>query len=165
MSKLCRTMVLMLAVVASLSGCAQPPRYDEVAGTLAPVAPNLARIYAYRGPGVYEGLAWVPILINGAQAGAVGPGQVIMRDVPPGTYIIAAATQGLYPGQDKVVPLAPGQTVYMKVTTIRGLNPSSTRTQPQNTYVIVIVDPEVARQEIQGLALSSENRTGGKPSG
>jgi hypothetical protein len=158
-------MLLILAVVATVTSCAQPPRYDEVATTLPPLAPNLARIYAYRGPGVYEGLAWVPILLNGAQSGAVGPGQVIMRDVVPGTYIIGAATQGLYPGQDKVVPLAPGQTVYVKVTTIRGLNPSSTRTQPMNTYVAVIVDPEIGRQEIAGLAFVAAGRAGARPAG
>ena len=158
MSRLYRTMLLMLAVVATVSGCAQPPRYDEIAHTLPPLSPGQARIYAYRGPNVYEGLERVPILLNGRQAGAVGPGQVTMIDVMPGPYAIEAATQGLVPNQVIPADLAPGQTIYVKVTTVRGLNPQSQTSRQMNTHVAVLMDPAVAQQEIAGLAFISSER-------
>ena len=155
MGRFWRQLLLFLAVTVSVTGCAQPPRYVDVAASVPPVAPWQARIYAYREPGVYEGLDWVPILLNGQQAGAVGPGQVIMRDVVPGTYSIEAASQGVYPGQTKVVALAPGQTIYVKVTTLRGMIPTSRRDRPAFTYIAVLMDPAIARQEIAGLAYTA----------
>ena len=156
---------LLLVLLVALGACAQPPTFEQVAPTLQPLPPNMARILVYRDYETYDSLAWAPMFFNGVRAGAVGPGYVMMRDVPPGTYDIAVASQGLYPNQDKVVVAAPGQTFYAKIETLRGLDPSANRPVPLTTYVVVLVDPEIARREITHLWYTAENRKGLAASG
>jgi uncharacterized protein DUF2846 len=151
---------LVLVVLAALGACAAPPTFEQIAPTLPPLAPNMARIFVYRDYETYEGLAWVPVFLNGIEVGAVGPGYVMMRDVPPGTYDIAVASQGLYPNQDKVVLAAPGQTFYAKIETVRGLDPTANRPVPLTTFVVVLVDPEIARREIAHLWYIAERQRG-----
>lgn len=138
---------LLLVLLAALGACAQPPTFEQIAPTLPPLSPNMARIFVYRDSD-YQALEWVPVFFNGARIGAVGPGYVMMRDVPPGTYDIAVASQGLYPNQDKVVLAAPAQTFYAKIETVRGLDPSANRPVPLTTFVVVLKQPEVAQPEI-----------------
>jgi len=141
----------VLLVLLALGACAQPPTFEQIAPRLPPLPPNMARIFVYRDYETYQSLAWAPVFFNGARVGAVGPGYVMMRDVPPGTYDIAVASQGLYPNQDKVVVAAPGQTFYAKIETLRGLDPTADRAVPLTTFVVVLVDPETARREIAHL--------------
>ncbi len=103
---------LLLVLVAALGACAAPPTFEQIAPSLPPLPPDGARIFVYRDYETYQSLAWAPVFFNGVRIGAVGPGYVMMRNVPAGTYDIAAASQGLYPNQDKVVVAAPGQTFY-----------------------------------------------------
>jgi hypothetical protein len=149
----------LLLVLAALGACAKPPTFAQIAPTLPPLAPNTARIFVYRDPD-YQALQWVPVFFNGARVGTVGPGYVMMRDVPPGTYDIAVASQGLYPNQDKVVAAAPGQTFYAKVGTVRGIDPSASRPVPLTTFVVVLVDPETAQREIAQRWYTTQTRKG-----
>ena len=160
-----RVFRLVLVLLAALGACAAPPTYEQIAPTLPPLAPNMARIFVYRDYETYQSLAWVPVFLNGVRVGAVGPGYVMMRDVPPGTYDIAVASQGLYPNQDKVVVAAPGQTFYAKIETLRGLDPSADRAVPLTTFVVVLIDPEIARREIAHLWYTAERQKGLAASG
>ena len=153
-----RVFRLVLVLLAALGACAAPPTYEQVAPTLPPLAPDMARIFIYRDYETYQSLAWVPAFLNGVRVGAVGPGYVMMRDVPPGTYDIVVASQGLYPNQDKVVVAAPGQSFYAKIETLRGLDPSADRAVPLTTFVVVLVDPEAARREIAHLWYIAERQ-------
>ena len=155
-----RVFRLVLVLLAALGACAAPPTYEQIAPTLPPLAPNMARIFVYRDYETYQSLAWVPVFLNGVRVGAVGPGYVMMRDVPPGTYDIAVASQGLYPNQDKVVVAAPGQSFYAKIETLRGLDPSADRAVPLTTFVVVLIDPEIARREIAHLWYIAERQRG-----
>ena len=155
-----RVFRLVLVLLAALGACAAPPPYEQIAPTLPPLAPNMARIFVYRDYETYQSLAWVPVFLNGVRVGAVGPGYVMMRDVPPGTYDIVVASQGLYPNQDKVVVAAPGQTFYAKIETLRGLDPSADRAVPLTTFVVVLIDPEIARREIAHLWYIAERQRG-----
>jgi hypothetical protein len=155
-----RVFRLVLVLLAALGACAAPPTYEQIAPTLPPLAPDMARIFIYRDYETYQSLAWVPVFLNGVRGGAVGPGYVMMRDVPPGTYDIAVASQGLYPNQDKVVVAAPGQTFYAKIETLRGLDPTADRAVPLTTFVVVLVDPEAARREIGHLWYTAERQRG-----
>ena len=163
MSRGLRLLTVLLAMVGACVPA--PPTFEQVAPTLPPVAPSMARIFVYRDYETYTSPAWVPVFFNGVRVGAVGPGYVLMRNVPPGTHDIAVASQGLYPNQDKVVVAAPGQAFYAKIEALRGLDPSADRAVPLVTYVVVLVEPEVARREIAHLWLVAEKAKGPALSG
>ncbi|HEX7968447.1 MAG TPA: hypothetical protein VF502_09520 [Stellaceae bacterium] len=163
MRAIARRLFLLLALAAA--GCAEPPTFDQVAPSLPPVPPGAARIFVYRDYEPYQSLSWVPAFIDGYNVGAVGPGHVIMRDVPPGTHDIAVASQGLYPNQDKVVTLAPGQVAFAKITSFKGLDPTANRAVPLTTFVVTLVDPETARREIGHLWYTARRQKGPAVSG
>ena len=143
---------LFLLALLAAAGCAQPPTFDQLSATLPPVPINAARIFVYRAFEPYQSLSWVPIFVNGATIGAVGPGHVLMRDLPPGTYVIEAKSQGLWPEQAKTVIVAPGQSVYAKVQSFKGLDPTvNNREVLLATFVVVLVDTATGRREIGPL--------------
>jgi hypothetical protein len=146
-------------LLAAIGGCAEPVRYAQVAPSLAGPPPGMARIVVYR-DWSYQTPSWVPVFFNGTRVSAVGPGYVMLRDVPPGTYDISVASQGLYPNQNKVVVAAAGQTFYAKVETIRGIDPSANRPVPLTTFVVVLVDPELAQREIAPLWYTAQKQKG-----
>ncbi len=156
---------LFLFVALAAAGCAHPPTFDEVAASLPPPPPGAARIFVYRAFEPYQSLSWVPVFFNGANVGAVGPGHVILRDVPAGTYNIAVASQGLYPNQNRVVTLAPGQAAYAKITSFKGLNPTANRAVPLTTFVVTLVDPVNAQREIGQLRYMARRQKGAAVSG
>ena len=140
-----------LLLMLALAGCANnAPTFDEVEPTL-PRPPGTARFIIYRNFEPNQSLSWVPVFIDRATVGAVGPGFVIVRDMPPGTYTLEAKSQGLWPGQAQTVTVEAGQTVYAKITSFRSRNPSSIGGTLQTTFVLNFVDPALARQEIGRL--------------
>ena len=116
----------------------------------------MARVYLYRAFEPYQSLAYVPVFLNRADIGAVGPGKVLFRDVTPGTYTIAAKSAGLWPDQTKTVALGAGQTVYAKIESFRGLDPTSNVPVPQTTFVVVLIAPEIAEREMGRLLLETK---------
>jgi hypothetical protein len=53
--------------------------------------------------------------VNGLEIGGVGPGQVLVCDLPPGTYTIAPRAEHLWPNQAKTVRVGVGQAIYANV--------------------------------------------------
>ena len=151
--------LISLLLLTATGGCAEPVRYAQVAPSLAGPAPGLARIVVYR-DWSYQSPSWVPVFFNGARVSAVGPGYVMLRDVPPGTYDISVASQGLYPNQNKVVTGAAGQTFYAKIETVRGIDPTANRPVPLTTFVVVLVDPAIAQREIAPLWYTAQKQKG-----
>lgn len=148
---------LSLLLLAAVGACAQPLSYAQIAPSLAGPPPGLARIVVYR-DWSYQSPSWVPVFFNGARVSAVGPGYVMLRDVPPGTYDISVASQGLYPNQNKIVAAAPGQTFYAKIETVRGLDPGANRPVPLTTFVVVLVEPAIAQREIAPLWYTAQRQ-------
>jgi hypothetical protein len=143
--------LLLLLAVAATAACATPPTFDAVSARVPPPAAGAARIFVYRDYKPYQSLEWVPVFFNGAEIGAVGPGHVLLRDVAPGTYTIAALSQGLWPDQAKTLIVAPGQTVFAKIESFKGLDPNANRLAPLVTYVVVLKDTATGRREIGPL--------------
>ncbi len=139
---------LVPLVALAAAGCASPPTFDQVSATLPPIPAGEARIFVYRDYEPYQSLAWVPVFFNGATIGAVGPGHVLKRDVAPGTYKIEAKSEGLWPDQAKTVRVAAGDFVFAKIESFNGLDDSGGGDELQATFVVVLVDPLVARREI-----------------
>ena len=142
---------LVLLLVLAAAGCASPPTFDQVGATLPPIPTGEARIFVYRDYEPYQSLSWVPVFFNGATIGAVGPGHVLMRDVPPGTYKIEPKSEGLWPDQAKTVRIAAGDSVFAKVASFAGLNATGSGDELEATFVVVLVDPVAARREIGTL--------------
>jgi hypothetical protein len=152
-------LLLSLLLLAAIGACAQPLSYAQVAPSLTGPPPGMARLVVYRDFS-YQSPSWVPVFFNGARVSAVGPGYVMLRDVPPGTYDISVASQGLYPDQNKIVAAAPGQIFYAKIETVRGLDPSANRPVPLTTFVVVLVEPEIAQREIAPLWYTAQQTAG-----
>ncbi len=151
MAAAARRVWLLLAL--GLAGCAGAgPRFDDIAAGLPPVPQGAARIFIYRDFEPYQSLSWVPVFFNGATIGAVGPGHVLLRDVPPGAYRIEAQSEGLWPDQAKVVTVAAGETVYAKIASFRSIDPTVNDAEVLiTTFVVVLVDPATGRREIGSL--------------
>ncbi|HXY98862.1 MAG TPA: hypothetical protein VEI03_02600 [Stellaceae bacterium] len=144
---------LFLVFALALAGCAgEAPTFDDVAAGLSPAPANGARLFVYRDFEPYQSLSWVPVFLNGKEVGAVGPGYVIMRDLPPGGYRIEAKSEGLWPEQAKTVSIAAGETVYAKITSFKSADPSSNNAGATiTTFVVTLVDAATGRREIASL--------------
>ena len=138
-----------------LAGCSMAPqqRYSDVAALVPPPAADRARIYFYRDDEPYESLARPQIFLNGSRFAVSGSGEVFYRDLPPGSYLVAVDSYGIYPRQDKTVAVRAGETYYIKIESLRswasggGVNVDYER----DTFVVALIDTEQARQEISAL--------------
>ena len=151
---------LFLLLVFALAACAgQAPTFDDVAASQPPAPADTARIFLYRDFEPYQSLTWVPVFLNGKVVGAVGPGHVIMRDEPPGTYRIEAKSDGLWPDQVKTVAVAAGETVYAKISSFKNLDPTVDGMGATiTTFVVTLVDPATGRREIGKLWYTAQGQ-------
>lgn len=133
-----------------LAGCAAGPRQNESTARLPPPGAN-ARLFVYRNYDLAQSLAWVPIFVNGTEIGGVGPGHVLVCDLPPGTYTIEPRSQGLWPEQAKTVSAGPGQTVYARIGSFRGANPDTHGQQLISTYAVMLQDTTTGQRDVGSL--------------
>jgi hypothetical protein len=105
--------VIMLFAPAGWGASAGPPGE-------APIPPGQARIWIYRDYAPYQSPAAPYVRVNGAVIGVAEPGGAFYRDVPPGAYQITVDSEGMDVNQFARVALAPGQTAYVKVESLRG---------------------------------------------
>ena len=141
---------LSVCALAALSACGIAPQPST---SLSPPAADKARLYFYRDANVYDGLLWTDVSLNGQPVGASAPGTVFYRDVPPGIYRIEARSEKLYPDQNKTVVVKPGTTTFVKIQTQPYWGQSG-RQWVGNTFVVAIVNPAVARDQIEYLRLT-----------
>lgn len=114
MAKIGWRVFLLLVLALAPAGCARTPRLAEVAARLPPLT-NEARLFVYRDYDLAQSLQAVPVYVNGAEIGGVGPGDVLVCKLPPGDYTIAPRADYLWPDQAKTVRVAAGQAIYAKV--------------------------------------------------
>jgi hypothetical protein len=142
--------LMMPALAVWLACCGSAPQQGQFA--LPAVAPNKARLVFYRSPALsytpdpYNGPAWTSVSLNGRDVGTAAPGTVFYRDVAPGEYYIAVRSEGPYPDQFKTVVVQPGNVLFVKIILGWGLGSSNAK-----TFVVAIVDPTIARDEIGRL--------------
>ena len=138
-----------LALLAACAGATGPtgPTLADVAAQLPPVPPDRARFFFYRDYEPYESLGRPYVTLNGAVAGISEPGGVFYRDEPAGTYLIAVRSNTPYPDQDKTVTMAAGQTLYVKVGSIKGYDSGDSEYDP-DTFAVVVVDPASGQRDI-----------------
>jgi len=144
--------VLLLLALGGCVGQGGPagPRYVEAAAQVPAVPPDRARFFFFRDYEPYESLARPYIRLNGDIVGFSVPGGVWYRDMPPGTYKIAADSPGLYPNQDKSVTVAAGDTIFVQVQSYKSYNSGFDMYDP-DTFVIVIIDAAQGRRAIDTM--------------
>ena len=140
----------LIAALVLLGGCAghmREPVFASVGTT--PVGADRARVYFYRAFEPYESLARPLIYLNGAPLAPSEPGAASFRDVAPGAYEISVASSGLYPNQFKQVLLRPGDTIYVRIESLRnwyrGFN------WEMDTFVVSLVGESDAQTDMAGL--------------
>jgi len=144
---------LAAALLMLLAACASgppPPPFASVANQLPPVSGDQARIFFYRYYELYVSMARPYIRLNGKPVAISEPGGVLYRDVPPGTYLISVDSYNLYPDQDKTVALAAGQTLYVRVDSVRGYNAGFEGYDPED-FAVRIIDQGPARADMLSL--------------
>ena len=97
----------------------------------------------------YESLAPPLIYLNGTQLAPSEPGAASFRDIEPGAYEISVFSPGLYPNQFKNVLLHPGETIYLRIDSLRnwyrGFN------WEKDTFVVSLVGESDAQADMAGL--------------
>jgi hypothetical protein len=141
--------VAAFVLVSSCTGGGAPTGaiLADVAAQIPAMPSDRARFFFYRDYEPYESLGRPYVTLNGEVAGISEPGGVFYRDLQPGTYLVAVRSNTLYPDQDKTVTAAPGQTVYVKVASIKGYNSGDSIYEP-DTFAVVLVDPPDGRRDV-----------------
>ena len=149
---------LVFLVLFGVSSCAPPgPPFASVAATIPPPPPGMARVFFYRWLEPYETLSRTIAFLNNQPVGLTEPGAVLYRDVAPGQYLISVQSEGRYPNQFKTVVLEPRDITYVRIESIRSWSPcgggggkggGGGNEGCWDTFVVVIMDPTVARSEM-----------------
>lgn len=146
---------LLLVIMLAVAGCVASPRqpsFSTAEGTLPPIPPGDARIFFYRWLEPYETLSWTPIYLNGQTVAVSQPGAVLYRDVPAGQYHIAVRSEGPFPNQFKTVAVSPGQTLYVRIESLKSWSPCDRfGDRCGDTFVVEVINPAEARNEMQNL--------------
>jgi hypothetical protein len=153
-SKILHTcLIAVLVLLGACSGQIREPVFASVRTT--PVAADLARVYFYRAFEPYESLARPLIYLDGRSLAVSEPGGVLFRDVEPGAYEISVFSPGIYPNQFKNVLLSPGDTLYVRIESLRnwyrGFN------WEKDTFVVSLVGETEAEAEMASLRYVPNN--------
>ena len=152
-----------LLLPLALAACARPGQpFASVAATIPPVPQGMARVFFYRWLEPYETVAPTTAYLNGKPVGVLEVGAIIYRDVAPGQYLISVRSDEPYPDQFKTVVLKPGEVVYARVESLKSWSTcggsgggsdggGGSASGCRDTFVVVIMDPALARAEIGGL--------------
>lgn len=146
--------VAAFALAFLLLAChAEPPGtpFAQAAARIPPVEPGQARLYFYRAYEPYESVAEPWIYLNGARLAVSMPGSVSYRDVAPGEDRITVDSCGIYPNQFKTLALRPGDTVYIKIESLRSWGGES-EDRDCNTFVVTPTAETQAREQLMSGA-------------
>ena len=107
--------IAALGAALLLSGCAGP-RYADVAQRISPIEPAEGRVYFYQ-PVTPSGdkIAQPAILVDGRKVGRSKPGRFFFVDRAAGELEVLTAADRKARGNVLNVPLAAGQTQYVRV--------------------------------------------------
>ncbi len=143
-----RTGGAALAILAL--GCVTPIPGGAAVGS-GPPSPAAARIWIYRDYQPFQTLARPYVRLNSAITAISEPGGAFYRDVPPGQYLITVDTYGEDFYQFATVALRAGETVYIKVESLRGWASGGGdhgTDYERDTFYTRIIPPEIAQAEI-----------------
>jgi hypothetical protein len=149
-----RKTIGFLLIVLALSACvAQQPSFGTVASGLPSVPAGQARIFFYRWLEPYEAVSMSRVYLNGAPVAVSQVGTVLYRDVSPGQYSISVFSPGTYPDQFKTVAITAGEVIYVHIESLASYKSAcgTWGSCEVDTFVVAIVNPATASQEMQNL--------------
>src|SRR5487761_688353 len=141
---------IIVPAVLMLAACADGP----YPGAEPAQAPDKARLYVYRALNPNDSLLWTTVSLDRRPIGALGPGTVFYRDLPPGMYEIEVQSDQLYPGQFKTVRLVAGSRTYAEIQQQPFWGTPSYEWQG-STFLVAIVNPVVGARQIERLRLTA----------
>jgi len=145
--------IAVLVLLAACSGRIREPVFASV--KMTPVRADLARVYFYRAFEPYESLARPLIYLDGRSLAVSEPGGVLFRDEEPGAYEISVFSSGIYPNQFKKILLRQGDTLYVRIESLRnwyrGFN------WEKDTFVVSLVSESEAEAEMASLRYVPNN--------
>jgi len=146
---------LVLSILVLLAACSSPPQELAVNGPLPPQPPGTARLIFYRTQEIYDTTAMSTVFLNGTATGVSQLGAVFYRDVAPARYDISVWSPRSYPNQFKTVMVKAGDVFYIRIDTLPKLPCSGAPAEPcfADTFIVLVVDPAIGFQQIQGLRL------------
>ena len=152
MLRLSRLFALLL--LGLTFGCTSPA-LTPIPGPIPPPPPGAAQIILYRQIGYYEASDVLRVALNQLPAGTLPRGDVLYRNVAPGTYTVTFSPTRPDPYQFKTVTLGPGQVAYVKIAAlpVRPCTRFGLAGCDINGYSAMIMPPPAAQQELQGLTL------------
>jgi len=133
------------ALLLIVTGCAARPQVAEL-----PIPAGQARIWFYRNWLPSESLNLANVEVNGVYFGSVANGGAFYRDVPPGSYHIAALSWAHDPSQDTNLAVVPGQQAYIKIVDLTSwaVSVSASRNFQRDAFWAWLIQPETAQAEI-----------------
>lgn len=149
---------LLFALVCLLASCAVP---DATGGAIPAPSAGMGQIVLYRDIGYYEPSVVLTLALNDRSVGTLPRGNVIYRDVTPGTYTISFAPTRAAPDQFKTVTLRSGEVFYVKIEALPEIPCSGTRGGGVgggcdiSGFTSTVLEPARAQQEIRALSLIS----------
>lgn len=155
--RLIPTLIAMSLILLPLLGCSGSPAVTAIPGPIPPPPQGAAQIILYRAIGYYEPADTLRVALNNQITGTLPRGDVLYRDVAPGTYTISFAPTRPDANQFKTITLAAGQVAYVKLAAlpVRPCNWFGTGIGDCdiNGYTAMIVDSAIAEEEMRGLTL------------
>ena len=105
-------------LILLLTSCGQlPPTSSAV---IPPIPAGASRLWVYRNDGPYDSQDRPYLRLNDQIAAISEPNGAFYRDLPPGHYTISVDSYGVpFPNQFAALDLAAGQTVFVKVLSMR----------------------------------------------
>jgi hypothetical protein len=133
-----------------LVACSGSTRVEPVVAEQPP--PDKGRLYIYRDAATYGSQVWTAVSLNHMRIGDAAPGTVFYRDVAPIDYEISVRSDRLFPDAFKTVRVAPGSITFVKVE-FQPLCDKAGLGRAAETFIVIIVDPDIARAQMSGLRL------------
>ena len=94
------------------------PTVAQIAATIPPPAPGLARVWFLRQYQPGESLRTPMMFVSGAPLANSVPGTALFRDFPPGAYTFSVETCTLDTNQATALSLVPGSQVVLEVQSL-----------------------------------------------
>ena len=148
--------LIALSFALWLTACVPLPPATTLVGPLPPQPPGTARLVFYRTLEYYDTTAMSTVYLNGTAAGVSQVGAVLYRDVPAGRYDLSVFSPRPYPDQFKTVVVKAGDVFYVRIDALPKQSCGRFTAADAcyaDTFIVVVVDPAIGSQQIQGLRL------------
>ncbi len=135
-------------------GCAAPPASAQAAA-VPPIPPGDARFWFYRVFFPEDSGGMPAVAMNGATIGYALAGTRFYRDVPAGPYRLTVQSSNWDYYQSQDVAVAPGQEVYVKISSLPSWNENPFNGYRSDTYYVTLPPPGLVALQVPHTRVAS----------